>query len=75
VHADQSPTIDDATLNLLIDEMYTNRKLCTWASIELYDKYVSHGGLLTRKQMFTKLVTYCGDVINPGSFESLPSCH
>ena len=62
MHADQSPTIDDAALNLLIDEMYTNRKLCTWTSIELSDKYVSHGGLLTLKQiMFTKLVTYCGD--------------
>ena len=76
VHADQSPTIDDATLNLLIDEMYTNRKLRTWTSIELYDKYVSHGGLLTWEQMFTKLVTYCGDdVIDTGTFESLPSCH
>ena len=60
-HTDQTSKIDDEALQLLVDQMYTNRKICTWTSIELHDKYVGYGGQLTRKQMFTKLVTHLGD--------------
>ncbi len=31
------------------------------AIIELHDKYVSYGGQLTWKQMFTKMVMHLGD--------------
>ena len=55
---DQTLQIDDEAMKILIDEMYDNRRLCTWTSIELHDKYLSYGGQLTRKQMFTKLVTH-----------------
>ena len=55
--------IDDEAMKMLVDEMYDNRRLCTWTSIELHDKYVSYGGQLTRKQMFTKLVTHFGDEV------------
>ena len=61
--ADQT-SIDDEAMKLLADEMYSNQKLCTWTSTELHDKYMSYGGQLTLKQMFTKLVTYLGgDVV------------
>lgn len=33
----------------------------TCTSIELYEKYVTYGGHLTQKQMFTKLVAYLGN--------------
>ncbi len=59
--AGQTSMIDDAAMKLLVDEMYTKRKLCTWTSIELHDKYMSYGGQLTRKQMFTKMVLHLGD--------------
>ena len=55
---DQTLQIDDEAMKILINEMYDNRRLCTWTSIELHDKYLSYGGQLTRKQMFTKLVTH-----------------
>ncbi len=45
----------------LVDEMYIHRRLCTWTSIELHEKYVSYGGELTRKQMFSKLAMHLGD--------------
>lgn len=35
---------DDEAMRLLANEMYVNQKLCTWSSIELYDKYVNYGG-------------------------------
>ena len=44
-------------MKLLADEMYANQKLCSWTSIELYKKYVSYGGQLAKRHMFTKLVT------------------
>ena len=40
--------------------MCAGRKQCTWTSLELHEKYVSNGGCLTRKQMFTNLLTYLG---------------
>jgi hypothetical protein len=61
VHADQTPVIDDQAMQKLVDEMHANRQLRTWTSIELHDKYVSYGGQLTRKQLFTKLITHLGD--------------
>ena len=60
-HTEQTPFIDDSALQSLVDELFAARKHCTWTSIELHDKYVAYGGCLTRKQMFTKLVTYLGD--------------
>ena len=51
-------------MKLLVSEMHANQKHCTWSSIELYDKYLSYGGQLERRQLFTKLVTSLGsDVI------------
>ena len=58
---EQTPFIDDSALQSLVSEMCAGRKQCTWTSLELHDKYVAYGGSLTRKQMFTKLVTYLGD--------------
>ena len=63
VKDDQTMLIDDEAMKMLVDEMYDNRRLCTWTSIELHDKYVSYGGQLTRKEMFTKLVTHFGDEV------------
>ena len=40
---DQTLQIYDEAMKILIDEMYDNRRLCTWTSIEPYDKYVSYG--------------------------------
>ena len=37
---------DDEAMKLLANEMYTNQKLCTWTSIELYNKYVRYGGMV-----------------------------
>ena len=55
---------DDQAMKLLADEMNANQKLCSWTSIELYEKYVSYGekyvsygGQLAKRHMFTKLVT------------------
>ncbi|MCG7883058.1 MAG: hypothetical protein JAY96_15870 [Candidatus Thiodiazotropha endolucinida] len=61
VHTEQTPFIDDAALQSLVDEMFATRKHCTWTSLEMHDKYVAYGGCLSRKQMFTKLLTYLGE--------------
>ena len=51
-------------MKLLVNEIYANQKQCTWSSIELYDKYLSYGGQLERRQLSTKLVTSLGsDVV------------
>ncbi len=63
VKIDQTLPIDDRAMKILVNEMYDNRSLCTWTSIELHEKYVSYGGQLTRKQMFTKLITHMGDEV------------
>ena len=60
-HSEQTKSLDDKALQLLVEELYTNRKTCTWTSIELHAKYVSYNGQLTRKQMFTRLVTHLGE--------------
>lgn len=57
----QTVTIDDEHLNLVIDEMYANQKMRTWTSTELFDMYISHGGQLTRKQMFTQVLAHLAD--------------
>ena len=59
--SDQTLVIDDEAIQSVIDDMYANRKHCTWISIELHDKYVDLNGQLTRKQMFTKLIKYLGN--------------
>ena len=58
---EQTPFIDNSALQSLVSEMCAGRKQCTWTSLELHDKYVAYVGSLTRKQMFTKQVTYLGD--------------
>ena len=58
---DPTSQTDESPMQLLIDQMHSNTTICTWTSIELYDTYVGYGGQLTRKQMFTKLVTHLGD--------------
>ena len=62
-NVDHCSILQCEAMKLLFHEMYTNRKLCTWTSVELHDKYVSYGGQLTRKQMFNKLVTHLGDEV------------
>ena len=58
VQTDQILLAEDEALKMLINnEMYVNQNVCTWTSIELHDKYVSFGGMLTRKQMYYKLLT------------------
>ncbi len=63
VKIDQTLPIDDRAMKILVNEMYDNRSLCTWTSIELHEKTVSYGSQLTRKQMFTKLITHMGDEV------------
>ena len=41
-HADQTPLIVDGAMKAVVDEMYENRQLCTWTSIELHGKYLSY---------------------------------
>ncbi|KAL5020004.1 hypothetical protein ScPMuIL_002896 [Solemya velum] len=56
--------IDDNVLQMLIESMYSDQKICTWTSVDLHDKYVGFGGDLSRKQMFNRLVKHLGsDVI------------
>lgn len=55
VDSEQDLEMEDKAMNELIDEMYVHRRMCTWTSIELHEKYVSNGGKLTRKQMFSKI--------------------
>lgn len=59
--SEQSILVDDEAMKKLVDEMYINRRLCTWTSIELHEKYTGYGGKLTRKQMFSKLAMHLGD--------------
>ena len=59
--SDQTLVIDDEAIQSVVNDMYANRKHCTWTSIELHDKYVDLNGQLTRKQMFTKLIKYLGN--------------
>ena len=61
MHDEQTSMIDEEGMKLLVDELYTKGKLCTWTSIELHDKNVSGVGQVTRQQMLTKLVAHLGD--------------
>lgn len=73
MHGNQTALVDDEAMKLLLEEMYAGRKLGTWTSIELHDKYVSYGGQLTQKQMFTKVVTHLGDDVVVLSIEGCAS--
>ena len=59
----KTPFIDDSALHSPIGELFAGREKCTWTSLELHSKYVAFGGYLTRKQTFTKLITYLHDVV------------
>ena len=72
VRADQSSIINEA-MQLLVDDMYDNRNVRTWTCIELHDKYVSYGGQLTRKQIFTNLVTHLGGNVTVLNIEGCAS--
>ena len=50
----QSTNTDDDALNLVIDDMYKKHNLCSWTSNELYFMYLTFGGVLTLKLMYTK---------------------
>ena len=50
-------------LQLIITDMHANQQVRTWTTIELYDDYCGLGGMLSRKQMLSNLVTYLGDDI------------
>ena len=52
---------EDEALVRLIDEMYENQNRSTWASTELHLKYLNYGGILTRQQMFLKLLEQLGE--------------
>ena len=47
--------------------------MCTWTSIELHEKYLKLGVQLTRKQMFSKLVTHLGDGVVVNNSEGCAS--
>ena len=53
--------LDDNTMMLVVNEMFADSNVRTWTSIDLHDKYVAYGCLLTRKQIFANLVTHFGD--------------
>ena len=72
-HADQTPLIVDGAMKAVVDEMYENRQLCTWTSIELHGKYLSYGGQLECRQLFTNLATYFGDDVIVLSIEGCAS--
>ena len=72
VKSDQFPLIEEA-MQLLVNEMYVNRLVHTWTSIELHDRYMIHGGNLTQKQMLTKVLTYFGDDVTVLSLEGCAS--
>ena len=61
VHTVQTTMLDDNAMMLVVNEMFADRNVRTWTSIDLHDKYVAYGGLLTRKQIFANLVTHFGD--------------
>ena len=71
--ADQTSMVDDEAMQVIFYEMYSKRKLCTLTSIELHDIYAGHGGQLTRKQMFEKLVTHLADDVVVLSIEGCAS--
>ena len=56
-----SRKITDDALKRVVDDMYAHQNDCTWASVELYDKYKSFGGTLSRKQMFQNLTNHLGE--------------
>ena len=72
VKSDRFPLIEEA-MQLLDNEMYANRLVRTWTSIELHDKYMIYGGNLTRNQMLTKVLTYFGDDVTVLSIEGCGS--
>ena len=72
VKSDQFPLIEEV-MQLLVNEMYANRLLRTWISIELHDRYMIYGGNLTRKQMLTNVLTYFGDDVTVLSSEGCVS--
>ena len=61
MHTVQTTMLDDNAMMLVVNEMFADRNVRTWTSIDLHDKYVAYGGLLTRKQIFANLVTHFGD--------------
>lgn len=62
-YVDQTPLIADEAMKGLIEEMHSQRNVSMWTSIELHEKYATNGGQLTRRQLFTKLVTHFGDSV------------
>ena len=54
---------DDDALKMVIDDMYDKQFSCTWTSTELHDIYCRFGGILSSKQMLTKLIDCLGDDI------------
>ena len=73
--ADQTSMVDDEAMQVILHEMYSERKLCTctWTSIELHYMYAGHGGQLKQKQMFEKLVTHSADDVVVLSIEGCAS--
>ncbi len=60
---DSTPLVEDKAMKTVIEEVYAKQKTNTWTSVELYNMYIRHGGILTQKQMFSKLVTQLGEDI------------
>ena len=60
-------------MQLLVNEMYANRLVRTWTSIELHDRYMIYGGNFTQKQMLMKVLTYFGDDVTMLSLEGCAS--
>ena len=57
----QGLVTDNIAMKELLGELYVHRMQCTWTSIELHEMYVSYGGELSRKQMFSKPAEHLGD--------------
>ena len=55
MHVDKTSMLEDEAMKLLVDELYANRMRSTCTSTELNEKYVSYGGELACKLVFTKL--------------------
>ena len=72
-NADQTPLIVDGAMKAVVDEMYENCQLCTWTSIELHEKYLSYGGQLECRQLFTNIATHFGDDVIVLSIEGCAS--
>ena len=60
-------------MKAVVDEMYENHQLCTWTSIELHEKYLSYGGQLECRQLFTNIATHFGDDVIVLSIEGCAS--